>query len=69
VKKLSETAYPVLMDTFRKSLEKKHGLAFDKIQVKNISDQDLERWKEIENLRNVKIGFSFKDSVERNVVD
>jgi len=69
MKKLAETAYPVLIDTFRKYLEKKHGMPFEKIEVKNISDEDLVRWKEIENLRDVKIGFSIKDGVERRVVE
>ena len=69
MKKLAETAYPVLIDTFRKYLENKHGMPFEKIEVKNISDEDLVRWKEIENLRDVKIGFSIKDGVERRVVE
>ena len=69
MKKLAETAYPVLIDTFRKYLEKKHGMPFEKIEVKNISDEDLVRGKEIENLRDVKIGFSIKDGVERRVVE
>ena len=67
MKKLAETTYPVLIDTFRKYLENKHDLPFDKIQIKNISDEDLKKWKDIENLRNVKIGFYFKDDVKRNI--
>jgi len=67
MKKLAETAYPVLIDTFRKYLENKHDLPFDKIQIKNISDEDLKKWKDIENLRNVKIGFYFKDDVKRDI--
>ena len=66
MKKLAETTYPVLIDTFRKYLENKHDLPFDKIQIKNISDEDLKKWKDIENLRNVKIGFYFKDDVKRD---
>ena len=69
MKKLAETTYSVLTDTFRKYLENKHGMPFGKIEVKNISDEDLVRWKEIENLRDVKIGFSIKDGVERRVVE
>ena len=69
MKKLVETTYSVLTDTFRKYLENKHGMPFEKIQIKNISDEDLVRWKEIENLRDVKIGFSIKDGVERRVVE
>ena len=69
MKKLAETAYPVLIDTFRKYLENKHNLSFEKIEIKNISDEDLYTWKEIENLRDVKIGFSIKDGVERRVVE
>ena len=69
MKKLVETTYSVLTDTFRKYLENKHGMPFEKIEVKNISDEDLVRWKEIENLRDVKIGFSIKDGVERRVVE
>ena len=69
MKKLIETTYSVLTDTFRKYLENKHGMPFEKIEVKNISDEDLVRWKEIENLRDVKIGFSIKDGVERRVVE
>ena len=49
MKKLAETTYPVLIDTFRKYLENKHDLPFDKIQIKNISDEDLKKWKDIEN--------------------
>tara|TARA_R100001510_G_C7638606_1_gene196428 strand:+ start:1215 stop:1424 length:210 start_codon:yes stop_codon:yes gene_type:complete len=67
MKKLAETTYPVLIDTFRKYLENKHDLPFDKIQIKNISDEDLKKWKDIENLRNVKIGFYFKDDVKRDI--
>ena len=67
MKKLAETTYPVLIDTFRKYLENKHDLPFDKIQIKNISDEDLKKWKDIENLRNVKIGFYFKDNVKRDI--
>ena len=67
MKKLAETTYPVLIDTFRKYLENKHDLPFDKIQIKNISDEDLKKWKDIENLRNVKIGFYFKDDVKSDI--
>ena len=67
MKKLAETTYPVLIDTFRKYLENKHDLPFDKIQIKNIWDEDLKKWKDIENLRNVKIGFYFKDDVKRDI--
>ena len=67
MKKLAETTYPVLIDTFRKYLENKHDLPFDKIQIKNISDEDLKKWKDIENLRKVKIGFYFKDDVKRDI--
>ena len=49
MKKLAETTYPVLIDTFRKYLENKHDLPFDKIQIKNISNEDLKKWKDIEN--------------------
>ena len=67
MKKLVETTYSVLTDTFRKYLENKHGMPFGKIEVKNISDEDLVSWKEIENLRDVKIGFSFADNVKRDI--
>ena len=67
MKKLAETTYSVLTDTFRKYLENKHDMPFGKIEVKNISDEDLVRWKEIENLRDVKIGFSFADNVKRDI--
>ena len=67
MKKLAEPTYSVLTDTFRKYLENKHDMPFGKIEVKNISDEDLVRWKEIENLRDVKIGFSFADNVKRDI--
>ncbi len=69
MKHISQSLYPVAIDIFRRYLQNKHGMPFNKIQVKNIADKDLERWKNIENLRNIKIGFSFSDSVERNVVE
>ena len=67
MKKISHLTYEANIKTFHKYLEVKHEMPFREIQIKNISDQDLQRWKEIENMRDVKIGFSFSDNVKRDI--
>ena len=68
MKKFSDTAYLVLMDTFTKYLEKKHNLPFGQIEIKDIDPEDLRIWKEIENMRGIKIGFTNKDRPEKKVL-
>ena len=64
----SDTAYLVLLETFAKYLEKKHDLPFDQIELKDIDPEDLMTWREIENMRGVKIGFTIKDRPEKKVL-
>ena len=68
MKTFSDTAYLVLMDTFTKYLEKKHDLPFDQIEIKDIDPDDLRTWKEIENMRGIKIGFTIKHRPEKKVL-
>ena len=65
MKTFSDTAYLVLLETFAKYLEKKHDLPFDQIELKDIDPEDLMTWREIENMRGVKIGFTIKDRLLR----
>tara|TARA_R100000900_G_scaffold111371_1_gene86945 strand:+ start:905 stop:1114 length:210 start_codon:yes stop_codon:yes gene_type:complete len=67
MKKISHLTYEANIKKFHEYLEAKHKMPFWEIQIKNISDQDLQKWREIENMRNVKIGFSFGDNVKRDI--
>ena len=68
MKTFSDTAYLVLLETFAKYLEKKHDLPFDQIELKDIDPEDLMTWREIENMRGVKIGVTIKDMPEKKVL-
>lgn len=67
MKKISHLTYEANIKKFHEYLEAKHEMPFREIQIKNMSDQDLQRWKEIENMRDIKIGFSFGDNVKRDI--
>ena len=46
----------------------KHQKPYKDIQVKDLSDKDLLRWKDIEAINNVKLGVYLGD-VKRNIVN
>ena len=64
---ISSFLYPVVKDIFVRYLQNKHQIPYKDIQVKDLSDADLLRWKSIENLNNVKLGVNLGD-VKRNIV-
>ena len=64
---ISSFLYPVVKDIFIRYLQNKHQMPYKDIQVKDLSDADLLRWKSIENLNNVKLGVNLGD-VKRNIV-
>ncbi len=64
---ISSFLYPVVKDIFVRYLQNKHQMPYKDIQVKDLSDTDLLRWKSIENLNNVKLGVNLGD-VKRNIV-
>jgi hypothetical protein len=64
---ISSFLYPVVKDIFVRYLQNKHQMPYKDIQVKDLSDADLLRWKSIENLNNVKLGVNLGD-VKRNIV-
>ena len=66
-KPVSDFIYPVMKDIFMRYLQNKHQMPYKDIQVKDLSDADLLRWKSIENLNNVKLGVNLGD-VKRNIV-
>jgi len=44
-KPVSDFIYPVMKDIFMRYLQNKHQMPYGDIQVKDLSDKDLERWK------------------------
>ena len=66
-KPISDFIYPVMKDIFMRYLQNKHKMPYKDIQVKDLSDKDLQRWKRIEALDNVSLGVYLGD-VKRNIV-
>ena len=67
-KPISDFIYPVMKDIFMRYLMYKHQKPYKDIQVKDLSDKDLLRWKDIEAINNVKLGVHLGD-VKRNIVN
>ena len=65
---ISDFIYPVMKDIFMRYLVNKHQKPYKDIQVKDLSDKDLLRWKDIEAINNVKLGVYLGD-VKRNIVN
>mgnify|MGYP003137563780 CR=1 FL=1 len=65
---ISDFIYPVMKDIFMRYLMYKHQKPYKDIQVKDLSDKDLLRWKDIEAINNVKLGVYLGD-VKRNIVN
>tara|TARA_Y100001938_G_C8065824_1_gene420125 strand:- start:97 stop:312 length:216 start_codon:yes stop_codon:yes gene_type:complete len=64
---MSDYIYPVMKEIFMRYLANKHQKPYKDIQVKDLSDADLLRWKRIEALDNVSLGVYLGD-VKRNIV-
>ncbi len=67
-KPVSDFIYPVMKDIFMRYLQNKHQMPYGDIQIKDLSDTDLPRWKEIEAMNNVSLGVYLSD-VKRNIVN
>ena len=67
-KPVSDFIYPVMKDIFMRYLQNKHQKPYGDIQVKDLSDKDLKRWKDIEAMNNVSLGVYLGD-VKRNIVN
>jgi hypothetical protein len=67
-KPVSDFIYPVMKDIFMRYLQNKRQKPYGDIQIKDLSDKDLQRWKDIEAMNNVSLGVYLGD-VKRNIVN
>ena len=67
-KPVSDFIYPVMKDIFMRYLQNKPQKPYGDIQVKDLSDKDLQRWKDIEAMNNVSLGVYLGD-IKRNIVN